>query len=124
VEVWFSAGEPTTCTFAEPGDQGEVVAGTHGIGVSTPEAAAVAAATTGLDGLRHMPNGAMFMMGTKSWMLPAGLLAAITIFGNALKTDGAKPIEQDICAPAQTCVAIYVLLRPGHAALLARLGSI
>lgn len=51
-------------TVGAPGTQGAGVAGTQGIGVSTPIAAAVAAATVGLDGDWHMPNGGMFIMGT------------------------------------------------------------
>jgi hypothetical protein len=35
---------------AEPGDHGAPIAGTHGCGVNTPLAAAVAAATCGFDG--------------------------------------------------------------------------
>jgi hypothetical protein len=35
----------------------------QGIGVSTPNAAAVAAATAGLAGDIHIPNGMMFVMG-------------------------------------------------------------
>jgi hypothetical protein len=35
----------------------------HGIGVSTPMAAAVAAATAGFAGDMHMPNGMMLTMG-------------------------------------------------------------
>jgi hypothetical protein len=36
----------------------------HGIGVNTPMAAAVAAATAGFAGDMHMPNGVMFAIGT------------------------------------------------------------
>jgi hypothetical protein len=50
--VLFSAGIPPISTVGEPGAQGVVVAGMHGIGVSTPSAAAVAAATVGLAGDR------------------------------------------------------------------------
>ena len=110
VEVLLKAGEPATCTVDAPGVQGEAVAGTQGIGVSTAFAAAVAEATTGLAKLWHMPKGAMFMNGTKSWMVPAGLPPAVAIFGVALKTDGAVPIEQAIRAPVQVCVAMRPLL--------------
>ena len=47
-----------------PGVHGATVAGIHGIGVSTPKAAAVAEATTGLANELHMPNGKIFIMGT------------------------------------------------------------
>jgi hypothetical protein len=47
-----------------PGTQGAGVFGMHGIGVSTPRAAAVAAATVGLAGELHMPKGMIFSIGT------------------------------------------------------------
>ena len=50
-------------TVLEPGIHGPDVAGTHGIGVSTPSAAAVAVATVGFAGLRHSPKLGMFTMG-------------------------------------------------------------
>jgi hypothetical protein len=65
VAVWSNAGEPVTNTVAG-GAQGAVVAGTHGAGVNTPEAAAVAACTAGLAGELHIPNDLMFVIGTKS----------------------------------------------------------
>jgi len=50
-------------TSATPGDQGETVAGTQGIGVNTPIAALVAAATVGLDGDEQVPNDIIFTNG-------------------------------------------------------------
>jgi hypothetical protein len=47
-EELLSAGMFSTRTVGDPGVQGAAMAGTHGIGVSTPSAAAVAAATIGL----------------------------------------------------------------------------
>ena len=44
-------------TVGAPGSHGEAVAGMQGIGVNTPSAAAVAAATIGLAMLMHVPNG-------------------------------------------------------------------
>lgn len=41
----LSAGAVQTITVGEPGTQGAAVTGRHGIGVNTPIAAAVAAAT-------------------------------------------------------------------------------
>lgn len=46
-----------------PATHGAGVAGTQGIGVSTPAAAVVAAATVGLVGAEHIPNGMMFTIG-------------------------------------------------------------
>ena len=60
-------------TVLAPGDQGDAVAGMHGCGVRTPIAAAVAAATCGFDGLLHIPNGMMLVMGTKSMIVAAGI---------------------------------------------------
>ena len=58
-----SAGLDPIVVAVAPGDQGAVVIGTQGCGVKTPMAAAVAAATWGLDGDWHMPNDAMFTLG-------------------------------------------------------------
>ena len=63
VEVLFSAGMLPSSTVGEPTTQGAGVTGTHGIGVNTPIAAAVAAATAGLLGVMHMPNGMILTMG-------------------------------------------------------------
>ena len=52
----FSAGLPPTITVGEPGAQGAAHAGIHGMGVSTPIAAAVALATVGFAGLLHIPK--------------------------------------------------------------------
>lgn len=55
-----SAGMFITFTIALPGAQGAGITGTHGIGVSTPIAADVAAETVGLAIERHMPKVGMF----------------------------------------------------------------
>lgn len=47
-----------------PGTHGAGVTGMHGIGVRTPNAAAVAAATAGFDGVMHIPNGGILTIGT------------------------------------------------------------
>lgn len=47
-----------------PGVHGDVVFGMHAEGVGTPNAAAVAAATAGLDCVVHMPKGGIFSTGT------------------------------------------------------------
>src|SRR5437870_4664119 len=56
LEVLFNAGIGPIITVGEPGAQGAGVTGTQGIGVSTPRAAAVAAATIGLASDWHIPN--------------------------------------------------------------------
>lgn len=48
------AGIPPISTVGQPGTQG-VATGVHGIGVRTPMAAAVAAATAGFAGELHIP---------------------------------------------------------------------
>ena len=64
LDVLSSIGWPPSITVGAPGTQGAEVAGMHGIGVNTPMAAAVAAATAGFAGDMHMPNGVMFAIGT------------------------------------------------------------
>ncbi len=62
-EVSFSAGNITSGTVGAPVTQGAGVFGTQGIGVSTPEAAAVADAVAGKAAELQTPNGGMFAMG-------------------------------------------------------------
>ena len=50
-------------TFGAPGTQAGGVAGTHGAGVNTPEAADVAAMTAGFVGAEHIPNGKILVIG-------------------------------------------------------------
>ena len=86
-----------------PGNHGATIAGTHGIGVSTPQAAAVAEATDGLDRVLHIPKGMIFTMGLLSIMLPTGLFCTIGRSGSTtMKGDGAIPKLHLSIAPAQT----------------------
>jgi hypothetical protein len=64
VEVLFKAGILAMRTVGEPGVHGATTTGMHGMGVNTPNAAAVAAATVGFVGLIHAPKGMIFTMGT------------------------------------------------------------
>jgi hypothetical protein len=85
------------------GIQVPAIAGTHGIGVSTPSAAAVAAATVGLAMLEHIPNGATLTIGTMSVMAAAGRPSIITrLIGSTLRVVGAKPNEHCSRAPVVT----------------------
>jgi hypothetical protein len=59
----FNAGKLAIITVGEPGIHGAAVAGVQGIGVNTPKAAAVAAATAGLAGDLHIPNGIILTKG-------------------------------------------------------------
>ena len=63
---------PWRVTVGAPGVHGEPVIGTQGMGVSTPNAAAVAAATVGLDGDWQSPKEGMCTMGITSKMVAAG----------------------------------------------------
>lgn len=63
VEVLLSAGILPSSTVGDPTIHGAGVTGTQGIGVSTPIAAAVAAATAGLVGVIHIPNGIILTIG-------------------------------------------------------------
>ena len=73
LDVLFSAGMFPISTVGLPGTQGAGVTGMHGIGVRTPKAAAVAAATVGLEGVVHMPKGRMLTIGLLSIMVAAGV---------------------------------------------------
>jgi hypothetical protein len=64
LDTLSSAGALPTFVVAAPGAHGAVVFGMQGIGVYTPNAAAVAAATVGLASDWHMPNGMILVMGT------------------------------------------------------------
>ena len=63
VEVLSRVGKFPSRTFGAPGAHGRGVLGIHGIGVKTPMAADVAAATMGLAMDMHAPNGMMFTSG-------------------------------------------------------------
>lgn len=106
VHVLFRAGMPPIVVVAAPGVQGLVVTGMQGIGVNTPRAAAVAEATVGLAIDMHMPNGGMFVMGTKSMILAAGVVAFTLFTGNTLSAEGAIPNVHIMTAPEVTCVGI------------------
>jgi hypothetical protein len=98
-----SAGEPPICVRIAPGFHGPAETGTHGIGVSTPSAADVAAATVGFARLVHIPNGGMFMNGTMSLMVAAGLPSMNTrLIGTTFNVDGATPKLHVIIAVAVT----------------------
>lgn len=72
MHVLVSAGAGPDSTVGEPGIHGAAVIGVHGIGVSTPNAAAVAATTAGLPRLMHIENEPMFTKGLLSRMLATG----------------------------------------------------
>jgi hypothetical protein len=86
------AGKFLIIAEGEPGAHGAATTGTHGIGVSTPSAAAVAATTIGFAGELHIPKGMTFFMGVKSMMLAMGRLEPVVPFsGVTTMADGATP---------------------------------
>jgi hypothetical protein len=73
---------------------GAVIAGTHGIGVNTPNAAVVAAATVGFESVEHIPNDAMLSIGTKSIIVAAGIPQTKNgTLGRTTSGHGAAPNE-------------------------------
>ena len=100
-EVLLRAGIPPIIHVGEPGTHGAVT-GMHGMGVSTPKAAAVAAATAGLAIDIQTPKGGMLVIGTQSMILAAGVPAMVLLIGSTARTEGATPKEHIIIAPAVT----------------------
>lgn len=121
VDVLSSVGISASKTVGAPGTQGATVAGMQGIGVSTPIAAAVAAATIGFAGDIHMPNGMIFTRGILSMMLASGISSVSTMFvGNTTSELGAMPIVHIRVAPIQTCIGIQELRASRLAGILAK----
>ena len=107
VEVLLRAGMLALITVGDPGAQGAVVAGIHGMGVNTPKAAAVAAATVGLAGHMHMAKGMIFNMGTKSMIFATGMFEHMVLFtGRTVKAPGAAPKLHINEAPLTTRLAM------------------
>ena len=110
VEELFNAGRLPIITVGEPGFHG-VVTGMQGIGVRTPRAAAVAAATIGLASDMHTPKGGIFTKGAKSMIVAAGMLAHMTrLVGSTFSVDGAAPNGHIIIPVETTCTPIVFLL--------------
>lgn len=105
-ELFCNAGWPPTSTVGEPGAHGAAVTGTQGIGVSTPSAAAVAAATCGLAGQLHIPNGMTLTIGALSMMDAAGVPDMTQAVGSTFSEEGATPNEHCSMAPVVTRMPI------------------
>lgn len=102
-EVLLSVGILPTKTVGAPTTQGAAVAGTQGIGVSTPIAAAVADATVGFAGDEHMPKGSMLTSGAWSMIVAAGIIVVVVRFvGSTARELGAAPKLHCSIAPMQT----------------------
>jgi len=94
-----------------PGIHGAAITGMQGMGVSTPLAAAVAAATCGLAIDWHMPKGMMFTIGLLSMMLAIGFICTLGRMGSiTMNADGATPKLHFSNAPAQTNFPILFIL--------------
>src|SRR6185369_680668 len=106
LQLLSTAGIPPFMTFRLPGTQGAAVTGTHGIGVRTPRAAAVAAATVGFAADVHAPNGGMFMTGAKSLLLAEGVLVMTRLSGSTTRVEGATPKLHIMVAPVATAMAM------------------
>src|SRR5471032_3469604 len=106
LEALLSAGRLPSRTVGEPGIHGALVMGMQGMGTSTPMAAAVAAATTGLASEVHMPNGRMLTMGLLSMMLASGIAVITWLTGSTIKVPGARPNEHFNIAPEHTSCPI------------------
>ncbi len=102
LQLLFTAGMLPISTVGEPGTHGAAVTGMQGMGVRTPSAAAVAAATIGLDTELHMPKGATFTMGLLSMMFAAGVPVMVRFTGSTDSTPGAKPKLHCKAAPVDT----------------------
>ena len=100
VETLSRAGMPPSMTVAAPGAHGATVAGIHGMGVSTPRAAAVAEATVGFATDMHMPKVGIFIMGMLSMILAAGPPILVRLSGSTLSALGATPKVHIIMEPA------------------------
>jgi hypothetical protein len=97
-------------TVGDPGVHGAVT-GTHGVGVNTPLAAAVALAVVGFARDEQTPNGGIFDTGIESRMLAAIFLSAVTVGNVTISVDGAAPKVQDILADKATNCAIRYTFR-------------
>jgi hypothetical protein len=101
-EVLLSAGWLPTSTVGDPTTHGAAVAGTQGIGVKTPSAAAVAAATVGFASDEHMPNGRILTNGLLSMMFAAGVPVMVRFSGSTTNVLGATPKLHWRVAPRHT----------------------
>jgi len=91
-----------TKAVADPGTHGAGITGMHGMGVNTPSAAAVAAATVGFAGEVHMPNGRIFTIGLLSIMFASGTPVIVRLCGKTIRVLGAKPKLHWSVAPMHT----------------------
>jgi hypothetical protein len=96
-------------TVETPGVHGPAGTGMHGMGVKTPSAAAVAAATSGFAIDSHSPKGGMFTTGIWSMMFAAGVVAMTLFVGRTFRVEGAIPNVHIIMAPVVTCIPMAIV---------------
>src|SRR6478609_8259900 len=105
IDESVNAGMLPHSTVGEPGTHGAAVAGMHGIGVSTPSAAAVAAATVGLASDMHIPNGRMLTNGLLSMIVAMGTPEAnVRLVGSTTSEAGVIPNVHCSMAPLATAI--------------------
>ena len=114
VLVLLTVGRLPTNTVGLPGSQGVTMLGTHGIGVKTPKAAAVAAMTCGFAGDEQMPNGTTLRKGLLSMTLATGVVDKTRLIGRTDSGVGAAPKLHLIVVPAGTARAISWNPFEGH----------
>jgi hypothetical protein len=102
IQLASSIGMPPKKTEADPGLHGPAGAGMHGMGVRTPRAAAVAAATAGFARLIQTPKEGTFSIGMISVILPACMGPPTTGGGRKVNVPGAAPIVHTAIAPVVT----------------------
>lgn len=96
------AGMPPIVVIGAIGVHGAGTTGTQGIGVSTPSAAAVAAATVGLDRDMHMPNGTMLDIGAMSLIVATGRPSTRGLGATTINVLGDMPKVHVVAAPVTT----------------------
>src|SRR5471030_1249164 len=101
-DEFCSAGCPPISTVGEPGTHGAAVTGRQGMGVSTPSAAAVAAATIGLPMHMHVPKGITLTIGRWSITVAAGAPDSTAFSGSTPSVPGAAPKLHCSVVPAVT----------------------
>jgi hypothetical protein len=102
LELLLRAGILAMRTVGDPGAHGAIVTGMQGIGVNTPRAADVAAATVGFASEEHIPKGIMFVNGMWSMILAMGMVVLIRYMGRTEKEQGAIPKLHLSVAPPHT----------------------
>ena len=106
LQVLLSAGMPRNNTVGDPGAHGAGSIGVQGMGVKTPNAAAVAAATAGFASEVHMMNGGMLTNGILSIMFALGGPSLSTLGEVTTSVEGPVPNVHCIMAPIHTSCAM------------------